>query len=799
MNKALLYPVYVILVLAAIEGYPQKAQVIGKPDASSGPFKITGRILDNKTNEHLIGANIFSKSRRIGTTTDTEGWFQLYLQKRRHNLQVSFIGYLPKEMVLDIKGEGYLEIFLDEDLVQLSEVIITSEGEDINIKGVTIGKAKLSIEDIAALPPFAGEVDVLKSITLLPGISTLGESSSGFNVRGGSADQNLILLGGAPLYNPSHLFGFFTAFNSDVIKDVTIYKGGIPARYGGRGSSVIDLNYRSGNMSGWEGKVTLGTVSSKLTVEGPLIKDKLSLLVAGRVFYANWILRSVKDPDISNSAASFNDVNANLNYKLNSNNNLRYSFYRSSDDFKFANDTTFQWNNLNHVVEWNHSFNNRLSMNLSGVISQYDFLIVNEVGFNNFELKSTILDQKASLRYDYIINKNNIVTLGAESKMIRIDPGDFVPLQSTSSITPLDIEEEQAIESGTYLQHDINFGDHIGFSYGLRYSDFRYIGEKTVFSYEKNAPRRDENIIGNQLYGKNETIQQYSGFEPRISVRWSFRNDASIKGGFNQIYQYIHLISNTSTIAPTDIWKLSDIYLKPTKVTQYSLGFFKNFFLNTVETSLEGFYKETDNIIEYKDGAQLLLTERLETQLVSGQGKAYGIEVFVKRKKGRLTGWASYTFSRSLRQVIGPYPEELINNGEWFPSNYDKPHDVTATMEYKLSEYVKTSAIFTYSSGQPVTYPLAKFNYYGTIVAYFENRNENRAPDYMRIDLSFTFNFNTTRKYLKGDLILSVYNLLGRKNVFSIFFDDVENSPPLAFKLSVLGTPFPSLSYSVKF
>ena len=637
MNKIFIYAVYLILALTAIEGYSQKALIIGKPDGSSGPFKVTGRILDGKTNEVLIGANIYSKSRRIGTTTNSEGWFQLYLQKRRHNLQVSFIGYLPKEMVLDIKGEGYVEIYLEEDLVQLGEVIISAEGEDVNIKRVTIGIAKLSIEDIAALPPFAGEVDVLKSITLLPGISTIGESSSGFNVRGGSADQNLILLGGAPLYNPSHLFGFFTAFNSDIIKDVTIYKGGIPARYGGRGSSVIDLKYRSGNMSVWEGKATLGTVSSKLTVEGPLIKEKLSLLVAGRVFYANWILRSVKDPDISNSAASFNDVNAILNYKLNSNNNLRYSFYRSFDDFKFVNDTTFQWSNLNHVIEWNHLFNNRLSMNLSGVISQYDFSIVNEAGFNNFELKTTILDQNVSLRFDYEINKNNIVTLGAESKIIHIDPGTFVPLQSTSSITPLDIEEEQAIESGAYLQHDINIGNHLGLSYGLRYSDFRYIGEKTVFSYEENAPRRDENIIGNQLYGKNETIQQYSGFEPRLSVRWSFWNDASIKGGFNQIYQYIHLISNTTTIAPTDIWKLSETYLKPQKVTQYSIGVFKNFFLNTVETSIEGFYKEIDNIIEYKDGAQLLLTERIETQLVSGQGKAYGIEVFVKRKKGRLT------------------------------------------------------------------------------------------------------------------------------------------------------------------
>ena len=799
MYKAYIYLFCLIMLFAVNKLYSQKAEVIGKQGDSSGPFKVTGRILDSKTHEGLIGANIYSKSRRIGTTTNTEGWFQLFLREGRQNMQVSFIGYHLKEMVLDIKSEGYFEVFLDEDLVQLGEVIIRSDAEDINIKGVTIGKAKLSIEDIAALPPFAGEIDVLKSITLLPGITSVGESSSGFNVRGGSADQNLILLGGAPLYNPSHLFGFFTAFNSDVVNDVTIYKGGIPARYGGRGSSVIDINYKSGSMSKWGGKATLGTVSSKLTLEGPIIKEKLSLLVAGRIFYSNWILRSVKDPDINNSAASFNDVNAILNYKLNENNNFRYSFYKSSDDFKFANDTTYLWSNLNHVVEWNHSFNKKLSMNLTGAFSQYDFSIRNESGFSNFDLKSTVLDQSANLRFDYVMNENNIVTMGAESKLVVIDPGTFVPIQSTSSIIPLDIEEEQGVESGAYIQHDINLGDHLGFSYGLRYSDFRYIGEKTVFAYEENTSIKDENIIGFQEYGKNETIEQYNGFEPRLSARWSFRNDASIKAGFNQIYQYIHLISNTSTIAPTDIWKLSDSYIKPKKVTQYSLGFFKNFFQNTLETSLEGFYKEIDNIVEYKDGAQLLLTERLETQLVTGIGKAYGIEVFIKRKQGRLTGWASYTYSRSLRQVVGSYPEELINNGEWFPANYDKPHDVTATGEFKLSNYVKTSSIFTYSTGRPVTYPVAKFNYFGKTIAYFENRNENRAPDYIRIDLSFTFNFNTTRKFLKGDLIFSVYNLLGRKNAFSIFFDDVENAPPQAFKLSVLGEPFPSLSYSVKF
>jgi len=799
MNKSLKYIICGILLTGSLWGYSQSVINIGKTSDTPGPFRVTGRIFDAKTNEPLVGTNIYTKDRKIGTTANEDGWFQFSLKKGRYGFQISFTGYNTKEVVFNVRGDGNVKITLEQNAVQLGEVVVSSEAEDANVKGVTIGKTKLSIGEIATLPAFAGEIDIIKSLTLLPGISTLGESSSGFNVRGGSSDQNLISLGGATLYNPSHLFGFFTAFNSNVIKDVTIYKGGIPAKYGGRGSSVVDVGLRSGNMSQWGGQATAGTSSSKLLLEGPIIKDKLSVLVAGRVFYVNWLLNSINDPDISSSAASFNDVNAVVNYQINSNNNLRYSYYRSSDDFNFLNDTTYRWSNQNHVLEYNHSFSKRLSMNLRGVISQYEFSIENDKGFNNFKLTSNVLDQSASLRFDYLFSEHNVVTAGVESKLVTIDPGVFTPVLDNSSINPLDIENERGLESGAYLQHDIELGKRIGLSYGLRFSDFRYIGEKTVASYKINTPVAVENIVGRKQYSHNQTITHYNGFEPRVSLRYSFWNNASIKAGFNQIYQYAHLISNTTTIAPTDIWKLSDPFIKPTKVTQYSLGVFKNFFQNALETSVEGFYKQIDDIIEYKDGAKLLLNENLETELLNGQGKAYGVEAFIKKKKGKFTGWASYTFSRSVRQVIGSFPEELINNGEWFPSNYDKPHDFTGTLEYKFNDYVKTSTVMTYSTGQPVTYPVAKFNYLGETVAFFEKRNLNRAPDYMRIDWSLTFRFNARHKIWGGDFVFSVYNLLGRKNTFSIFFDDVPKSPPQAFKFSVLGIPFPSLSYSVKF
>jgi len=789
----------IIFLLASLTCIAQKRILVGKEAKREGLFRVDGKVIDILTGEPLVGVNIFLETQKKGATTDKYGRFMLVLLKGDYDAKVSFVGYKTFELPFSVRGNGLIKIRLSEELLELDEVVIAAIGADENVQSTDIGKSTISIETIEALPPFVGEVDVLKSIILLPGVSTVGEASSGFNVRGGSSDQNLILLGGATLYNPSHLFGFFSSFNSDVINDVTLYKGGIPAKYGGRGSSVLDLSFKTGNFNHWSGKASIGLISTKIAVDGPIIKDKISLIAAGRTSYSNWILNSINDADISNSSASFYDVNGILNYQLNRKNDFSYSFYRSFDDFQFATDTSFLWSNQNHVLKWNHEFNENFLLNLSLTRSGYNFSIKNKIGFNNFELKSGIIDQGASIGLTYELGEKNTISVGMQSKELRLNPGELTPLNSESSVSAKTVEEEKGLELGVYIQHDIDITSQISLTYGLRYSQFRYLGSNTVFEYEAFTPRREENIINQLNFTNNETIIMFDGYEPRFALRWAMSASSSLKIGFNRMFQYIHLISNTTTIAPTDIWKLSDPHIAPEEVTQYSIGLFKNFRNNSIETSVEAYYKDQNNIVEYKDGAELILSDHLETELLNGIGKSYGLEFYLKKKTGRLTGWVGYTWSRSKRQVIGAYPEEIINKGQWFPSNFDKPHDLTAVAEYWLGSKVKFSSVFTYSTGRPVTFPTAKFRYRNALVAFYDNRNINRAPDYHRVDISFTFHFSSNKRALKGDWVFSIYNLYGRKNAFSVFFDDVSGQPPQAYKLSVLGIPFPSLSYSFKF
>lgn len=798
-KEMLRYLLIIGTLLIGVDSLSQKWIVVGKEAKRDGLFRVDGKVIDILTGEPLAGVHIFLEEENMGATTDKYGRFMLIILKGDHMLKVSFVGYHTLDLPISVRGNGLLKIRLSEELVELEEVVIATMGADENVRSTDLGKFSLSIESIEALPPFIGEVDVLKAITLLPGVATVGEASSGFNVRGGGSDQNLILLGGAPLYNPSHLFGFFSSFNSDVISNVTLYKGGIPAKYGGRGSSVVDLVYKTGSLNDWSGKASIGLISAKLLVDGPIIKNKISFLTAGRSSYSNWILNSIKDDDVNNSAASFYDINAIINYKINERSDLSYSFYRSSDDFKFTSDTAFFWTNQNHVITWNYDFNKKLLLNLLLARSAYDFSIKNKVGFSNFELNSGILDQGANIGLVYKFNDNNEISGGIQSKELKIYPGELNPLNSTSAIVSTAVENERGIESGVYLQHDFDLTRKFSITYGLRYSQFRYLGENTVFQYQRLYPRNEESITGQIDYNKNETIRQFDGFEPRLAFRWALNSNSSIKLGFHRMFQYIHLISNTTTIAPTDIWKLSDPYINPEIITQFSMGFFKNFNNNTIETSVEAYYKDLENIVEYKDGAELILNEHLESELLNGDGRSYGLELYVKKKTGRLTGWVSYTWSRSKRQVIGSYPIEIINSGEWFPSNFDKPHNLSTVAEYWLGRKVKFSTIFTYSTGRPVTFPSAKFKYLGRVIAFYNERNLNRAPDYHRLDVSFTFHFSSNKRALKGDWVFSIYNLYARKNAFSVFFDDVVDSPPQAYKLSVLGIPFPSLSYSFKF
>ena len=792
------YPFVFILYFFTQVSWAQKAIEIGKGSNRVGEVLIIGKVMDYETGETLIGATVIVDELKKGEVTDINGMFGLYVPVGEYTLTISSVGFQELKQLIIVNGTGEFKLRLLASITELEEVLIQSQEADVNVKSTDLGKNTLSMESIKALPPFAGEVDILKSITLLPGVTSVGEASSGFNVRGGGSDQNLILLGGAVLYNPSHLFGFFSAFNSDLIRNVIIYKGGIPAKYGGRASSILDLEYRKGNNKRWGVKGSLGLVSLKLAIEGPIVKDKLSVLLGVRTSYSNWLLKSINDANIKNSSTQFYDLNGLVNYQLNNKNDLNYSFYRSYDDFKFASDTTNAWTNMAHVFDWKHAFAEKTIFHSIFSRSDYEFSINNKVGTNNFSINSKIIDQGVNLGLEFGVGKKGIVLVGVQVKQIEIDPGNLLPINEQSAINALDLESEQAIEGGAYAQHDFEIGK-LGVSYGLRYNRFYYLGSNTIYQYEENLPRNEENIINQTTFGKGDVIKDYDGFEPRLSLRWSINTNTSIKLGYNRMFQYIHLISNTATISPTDIWKLTDQFVKPEIGSQISFGIFKNFSNNTIETSVEGYYKKLQNIVEYKDGADLIMNEHIETELLNGDGRTYGVELYVKKTFGRLEGWASYTYSKSLREVKGPYPEETINLGKEYPSNFDKPHDLTTVIDYSINDKVKFSSIFTYSTGRAVTTPSAKFGYYNQNVSFFNARNNGRAPDYHRLDVSLTFSFQSRHRLLQGDWVLSVYNLYGRKNAFSVFFDDVDGAPPQAYKMSVLGIPFPTLSYYFEF
>lgn len=798
VNKTYLL-LFCVLLLASQGINAQQRLVIGQDTNQPGPFRITGKITDDSSGESLVGVSVYVEELKTGTYTKEDGSFELQLRKQDYTLRFSLVGYVTQTYNVSVLNSGRITVRLKEDKVLLDGVVISGYDPTQNVRSTDLGRVELSINTIETLPPFIGEVDIIKSITLLPGVSTVGEAAAGFNVRGGGADQNLILVGGAPIYNSSHLFGFFTAFNADVVSGVTLHKGGIPARYGGRGSSILDVKYRKGNFGSWQGKGSIGTISSKVAIEGPIVKNRVSLLMSGRMSHLNWFTNTLKSPTIRNSAASFYDGNILLAANVNDNNSVQYSYYNSSDDFRIESDTTIGWQNQIHSVNWNSNITKRLSLDFSIYQSNYRFSIFNESGVNDFYLNSSILDQGGSLDFVYKLGDRQKIEFGGQSKLVTINPGSLEPGENGSGINPRKIEDEKGRESGAYLNYSLDISKSIAASFGLRYDEYAYLGNRTVYSYAPNLPRNEQNIIGQRVFEKGELIQAYDGLGPRASLRWAINDNNSIKIGYNRIYQFIHLISNTSTIAPTDIWKLSDQNLRPQQVTQYSTGIFRNWNNNTIETSLEGYYKDIRNIVEYRNGAQLVLNEFLETELLNGEGVAYGVEAYIKKNSGRLNGWASYTYSRSLRRVVSPFEDEQVNNGEWYPSDFDKPHDFTVVAIYNVSRNTSFSANFTYSTGRPVTLPSAKFNYEGYQLALFTERNGARIPDFHRLDLSLKFKFDSNIKVLNGDWTFSVINAYGRKNPFSVFFDDVQGKPPGAFKLAVIGVPIPSLSYAFKF
>lgn len=758
--------------------------------------KLSGRIMNNWTHEGAVGVNVYIQSLGIGTATDHEGYYELKVPKGQFRITFSSVENETEVRIVDITEDLKLNIFVSEKSMNLDAVTILSESEDIRVTSLDVGKNTLSIERIKALPSFMGENDIIQGLIMLPGVSTVGEGSSGFNVRGGSVDQNLILQDGAIIFNPSHIFGFFSVFNPAVVKDATLYKSGIPAGFGGRLSSVLNVELKEGDYQDYHASAGIGIVSSKFELDGPVIRDKLSFLVGGRASYSDWLLKTAKASEFKNSTASFYDTNLKLSWIINEKNKLSYSGYYSKDGFGFASDTTFNWSTFNTSLAWKYLIDTRRQLDVHLVSGKYKYTIEDPAGLNAFDIKSSITHTSLRTQFSYEPSTSNRFTAGLEGILYQFAPGHQRPLGHESGVEELILEDEKSLETAAFVEGDFKISTNLSIRAGLRYSSFTNIGEGVDFLFQEGLPMDLENVSDTIHHGKGEVIKFYSGLEPRINITYLLNPVSSVKLSYNRQRQYLHLISNTAAVTPTDFWKTSNRYIAPEVGDQYTIGYFHNFRKNTIEASVEIYYKKADNIVDFQNGSRLLMNEYIEADLLNGTSDSYGVEFFLNKKIGAITGWAGYTFSRTFRTVDSPFRTERINNGNPYPANFDKPHDVSIAMNYEPSPVLKYGFNFSYSTGRPVTVPLGAYNLSNlTNIFNYSLRNLERIPDYHRLDASMTLKSKPRidRKW-QMSWTFAVYNLYGYKNAYSVFFEHIDGAPPKAFKLSVLGSAFPSIT-----
>ena len=765
-----------------------------------GRATLAGHLRAQKSGEPIVGAAIFSESPNVGTTTDQFGYYSLTLPAGRYDLRIRGVGIKNTRRQVLLRGTGQLEIEVEEDVVQLKEVVVEAE-KDKNVSGMQMGLEKLDIKTMRQVPSAFGETDLLRVVLTLPGVKSVGEGSTGLNVRGGATDQNLILFNDAVVYNPSHLFGFFSAFNPDILQGVELYKSAIPAKYGGRLSSVLDITTREGNKKRLAGSGGIGPLTSHLTLEGPLGKhEKSAFLVSGRTSYSDWLLQRLPDPALRRSSAGFYDLTAHFSYELDSRNSLYATGYLSSDRFRLASDTTYRYLNQNASLKWRHSFSNKLYGVLTGTFTNYNYRINSERNPTTASLLQYRITQPG-LRADfsYFPNTRHTVEFGASTQFYSILPGSFTPVGGASLITPNVLPTEQALESALYVSDRIDISPRLSVSLGLRYSLYNALGPRTVYQYEPGASRTESTITDTLRYGPGRAVATYHGPEYRVSLRYSLTGNSSVKASFNRTRQYIHQLTNTASVSPADIWKLSDANIRPQVGDQFSVGYYRNFKANTIEASVEAYYKTLRDFVDYKSGATLVLNPHIETDIVNAQGRAYGVEFFVKKLTGKLNGWVGYTYSRSLVQVNAATTADMINGGRYYPSNYDKPHDFTLVGNYRFSHRISASLNFTYSTGRPITLPIAKYYAGNSLRVLYSDRNSYRVPDYLRLDVGLNFEGNhKVKKLAHSSWTIGVYNLTGRQNPYSIYFKS-ENGQIKGYQLSIFGQPIPSLTYNFKF
>ena len=778
-----------------------KVESIGrqKSQDKATSYTLSGVLKNSKTGEPISDMTISTADRKFYATTNASGYYKINLPAGLNTLETSLIGYERKIREVVVYGDGNLNMSVVENTEMLGEVVIESNKNE-NVRAAALGVTSIDIEKIKEIPLVLGERDMFKVATTLPGITTAGEGAQGYNVRGGRADQNLILLDEGVIYTPSHFLGFFSAINPFTTESLDIYKASIPAEYGGRLSSVFDIESKDGNFNKISGEGSIGPITGNLSLEVPVIEDKASLIVGGRATYSGYILRSLDEPSLKNSEASFYDAIAKYKHKFNANNSVQGTVYYSNDKFSITSDSIYKYSNRLVSLQWAHNFNEKSRANLILVNSKYNYNILFDGDQNNdFDFGYEINETQVKLNLNYALSEKHKFTYGLSSKLYGIDPGTIKPTSENSDIALQKSDREQGLESALYFADLYKVNEKILFDLGIRYSFYAALGEATQNVYEDNAPKSAGTVKEVKTYGNNEIIKTYGGPEFRLSGRYLFTPSLSIKAGYNRTIQYIHLLSTNTTISPTDIYKLSDLNIEPQRADQYSVGLFKNIEEKDLEFSLEGYYKQMDNILDYKTGAQLILNENLETELLNGEGRAYGIEFLARKNKGRLNGYFGYTYSRSEIKLNSEIQSERVNNGAYFPANYDKPHDFSLVGNYKLTKRYSISSNFVYQTGRPVTYPVGRFIFAGEEQVVYSDRNEFRIPDYYRLDIGVNIEGNHKKNKLAHSFInISVYNVLGRNNPYSVFFVN-DDGKIKALKTSIFSVPVPTITYNFKF
>ena len=763
--------------------------IIYSNDVPEISYTISGHIRAAETGEELIGATVYVREIGDGTVSNSYGFYSLTLAEGTYTIGYSYVGYKSKEFTLTVDQDLVRNIELEKSVAELEEVVVSAEKKNVNITSLEMGTAKLPIESIRQIPAFMGEVDIIKAIQLLPGVQSASEGSSGFSVRGGGTDQNLILLDEATVYNASHLLGFFSVFNNDAVKDVKLYKGDIPARYGGRLSSLLDVRMKDGNTREFSGSGGVGTISSRLTLEGPISKDKTSFLLAGRRTYADLFLPLAKTQEVRESELYFYDFNAKFNHIINDNNRIFLSGYFGRDVFanQFAG---MKFGNRTFSFRWNHLFSKKLFSNFSLIYSAYDYeLGTPEDQPNSFVWNSDLNNYGFKADFTYYANPLSTFYFGISSTYHIFNPGIAKGTGEETIFNEFKVPENYALEHGVYVMGEEKIGQHWSVKYGLRFSGFQNIGEGTVYNFSQNYE-----VIDSTIYERGEIYNNYFGLEPRLGVNFTIDDNNSLKASYSRTRQYLQLAKNSTAGTPLDIWFSASPNVEPQVADQFSLGFFRNFRDHTIETSVEAYYKNMQNTIDFRDHAQLLLNPQLEGEVRTGDSWSYGLEFLVRLNEKKINGWISYTLSKTRRQI------EEINDGKPYDAPYDKPHDIAVVLNYRINNAWSVGTNWVFSSGLPYTFPTGRYEILGKVLPVYSRRNEYRFDNYHRLDLSLNYKIKKPGRRWVSEWNLSFYNVYARKNTWAInFVQDSENPNQTYAEKTYLFSIIPAITYNFKF